>query len=385
MVFQRLKEKSLTLNKDKCEFNKSRLEFFGFIFQAGGISVDPKKVAAIKEAGAPENPTEVRSLLGMATYCSRFIKDFASISAPLRELTKKGTQWCWGPIQAKALQDLKDSLTSETVMSYFDPTKDTELVVDASPVGLGAILYQLGKERERHTIAYASRALSDVERRYSQTEREALAIVWSCEHFHLYLYGYPFTMVTDHKALEVIWNNPRSKPPARIERWGLRLQPYDLRVVYRKGTDNPADYMSRHPISIQTGNHTRATTVAEEYVNFLAQHATPKAMTLADIKEETLKDRVLQKVVAHLKDNTWHQVKNDSQDITILQKYKQICNELTVSHMDDILLLGTRIVIPSGLEDRVLQLAHEGHQGIVKRHCSGQKYGSLTWTRKQSL
>lgn len=132
-------------------------------------------------------------------------------------------------------------------MAYFYPNRETELIVDASPVGLGAILLQKDKKR-KHIIAYASRALSDVERRYSQTEREALAIVWSCKHFHLYIYGKEFTMVTDHKPLELIWNNPRSKPPARIERWGLRLQPYNLKIEYRKGTDNPADYMSRHPI-----------------------------------------------------------------------------------------------------------------------------------------
>ena len=186
----------------------------------------------------------------MANYCSRFIKDFASISAPLRELTRKDTPWHWGPEHARALQTIKDSLTSNTVMSYFDPGKDTELVVDASPVGLGAILYQNNKSGERRTIAYASRALSDVERRYSQTEKEALAIVWTCEHFHLYLYGNPFTLVTDHKALEIICNNPCSKPPARIERWGLRLQPYDLRVGYRKGKENPAEYVSRHPIQL---------------------------------------------------------------------------------------------------------------------------------------
>lgn len=184
----------------------------------------------------------------MANYSARFIKDFASISAPLHGLTRKDTPWHWSPEHARALQMIKDSLTSNIVMSYFDPPKDTELVVDASPVGLGTVLYQKDGKGERHTIAYASRALSDVERRYSQTEKEALAIVWSCEHFHLYLYGNPFILVTHHKALEVTWNNPRSKPPARIERWGLRLQPYNFRVEYRKGADNPADYIFRHPI-----------------------------------------------------------------------------------------------------------------------------------------
>ncbi|KAJ8346561.1 hypothetical protein SKAU_G00279620 [Synaphobranchus kaupii] len=241
-VFQRLKERGLTLNRKKCVFNKSKLEFFGFIFSA-----DPKK-----------------------------------------SYTKKDTIWHWGPEEAKALQVIKGSLTNDTVMSYFDPSKETKLIVDASPVGLGAILYRRNKEGGRRTIAYLSHALSDVERCYSQTEREALAIVWGCEHFHLYLYGNPFTLVTDHKALEVIWNNPRSKPPVSIERWGLRLQPYNFRVEYRKGAENPADYVSRHPVPMQTGERTRAEKVAEEYVNFVAQHATPKAMTLAEIQDETL-------------------------------------------------------------------------------------------------
>ena len=365
-MFERLKERGLTLNRNKCEFNKTRLEFFGFIFSAGGISADPKKVAALQQASDPQDPTEVRSLLGMANYCSRFIKDFASIAAPLRDLTKKDTPWHWSPEQANALQVIKDSLSSDTVMSYFDPAKETELIVDASPVGLGAILYQKTKEGERRTIAYASRALSDVERRYSQTEREALAIVWSCEHFHLYLYGNSFTLVTDHKALEAIWNNPKSKPPARIERWGLRLQPYNFRVEYRKGAENPADYMSRHPVPTQTCEPPRAVKVAEEYVNFVAQHATPKAMTLAEIKEETLKDPILQRVRTHIRENTWHKITSDTQHATTLQKYKQVSSELTVSHTDDIILRGTRIVIPSSFEHRVLQLAHEGHQGIVK-------------------
>ncbi|KAI4887658.1 hypothetical protein NFI96_025571 [Prochilodus magdalenae] len=134
------------------------------------------------------------------------------------------------------------------------------------------------------------------------------------------------------QALEVIRNNPRSKLPARIERWGLRFQPYDLRVVYRKGAENPADYISRHPVQAQTGKHTRATKVAEEYVNFLAQHVMPKAMTLAEIKEETLTDQVL-------------------------QKHTQVKFCYAVPGYG---------VIPSALEDRALQLAHEGHQGIVK-------------------
>ena len=109
-------------------------------------------------------------------------------------------------------------------MSYFDSEKQTEIQTDASPVGLGAILIQRGNNNEEHIVAYASRSLTDVEQRYSQTEREALAVVWSCEHFHIYIHGKPVTIHTDHKPLVALYNNPGCKPPARIERWALRLQ-----------------------------------------------------------------------------------------------------------------------------------------------------------------
>lgn len=144
-VFQRLKEQGLTLNRKKCEFNKNRLEFFGFIFSYGGISADPRKVESIKQADKPKDAAEVRSFLGMANYCSRFNSEFATVTEPLRKLTRKDTPWQWGVEQDAALSNLKDSLTSDATMAYFDPNMNTELIVDASPVGLGAILLQKDK------------------------------------------------------------------------------------------------------------------------------------------------------------------------------------------------------------------------------------------------
>jgi len=79
-------------------------------------------------------------------------------------------------------------------------------------------------------VSYASKSLTDTEKRYSQTERENLAIVWAIEHWHIYLFGHKFTVVTDAKALENIYKNPKSKPPARLERWRMRLQAYDFDV-----------------------------------------------------------------------------------------------------------------------------------------------------------
>ena len=115
-------------------------------------------------------------------------------------------------------------------MAHYNLEAETELRVDASPVGLGAILMQ-SHGQEVRPVAYASRTLTEVERRYSQTKREALAVVWGCEKFHLYLYSTQFKLYTDHKPLEFIYS-PKAKPPPRIERWALRLQPYRFTVIH---------------------------------------------------------------------------------------------------------------------------------------------------------
>lgn len=118
-----------------------------------------------------------------------------------------------------------------TTLGYFDVADRAQLIADASPVGLGAVLIQIN-ERGPRIIAYASKSLSDTEQRYAQIEKEALALVWGVERFHFYLYGRTFELITDHKPLETIFGS-RSKPCARIERWVVRLQSYKAKVIYR--------------------------------------------------------------------------------------------------------------------------------------------------------
>lgn len=360
-TFQRLREQHITLNRDKCVYNKHQLEFYGHVFGANGMSPDPKKVESILRMENPSNATEVRSLLGMINYCARFIPNYATLTEPLRALTHKDVSWEWTDTQETALKSLKQALASTPVMEYFDPAKTTELVVDASPVGLGAILTQKSNDSQNtHVVSYASRALSSVEQRYSQTEREALAIVWACEHFHLFVYGKPVTVITDHKPLESIFNNPRSKPSARLERWSLRLQPYAVTVKYKPGAQNAADYMSRHPLA-DTIPSSRAERVAEEYVNFVSAHATPKAVTLEEIRSATKADPTLQQVSKSLNTGVWKTTKQSKQ----LRSFASAQSELSVLP-DGIILCGTRIVIPHSLQEKLVQQAHIGHQGMVK-------------------
>ncbi|XP_045170892.2 uncharacterized protein K02A2.6-like [Mercenaria mercenaria] len=356
-VLKRLQQMNITLNKKKCEFNQNKLEFFGYVFGEDGMSADPKKVETIKNTPPPKNVPEVRSFLAMTNYVSRFIQNYSTIAEPLRRLIKKNAKWTWQNEQKEAFLKLKSILSSDTVMTYFDPNKETQIITDASPVGVAAIMLQEGK-----VVCYASRSLTDVERNsYSQQERENLALVWGVEHWHIYLYGHKFTVITDAKFIENIYSNPKSKiGSARLERWRMRLLSYDFNVIHKSGDSNMSDFLSRHP---DTGKH-KQTSVAEEYVNFLAYHDVPVAMNMNEIIQATSQDVDLQMAIKYVKSGNW----NNPSKNKIIDTLSRCKNELSVVNLQngEILLHESRIVIPRQLQDKVISLAHEGHQGIVK-------------------
>ena len=297
---------------------------------------------AIKQAEAPILVSDVHSLLGLTNYVCRFICDYAGIVAPLHDLTHKGVEFRWEDVHQAALERHKCSLTSDEVMAYFDPSKRSILLVDASPVGLGAILTQGGK-----VISYASEALSTVERRYSQIEHKALAVVWGCHHFCMYLLGSHFKVVTDHEPLLSIFNSPSSHASARIENWHLKLQCFNFEVLYSRGDLNPADYISRH-----LQGKTKCDLIAEsaeQYANSVMSQATPMALSREEISEATRKDATLQEVMRLISTGQWDNLKLvEGVDPNTLKIFANISNELT-SVDGNLVLRGGRIVVPDAL------------------------------------
>ena len=160
----------------------SHLEFMGNVLSERGVGPAEVKVKTVVDALEPTNAAEVRSFLGLVNFTARFIPDLATVSAPFRLLTKSGESFVWGPDQQQSFDELKKRLSSAETLGYFDKNAPTKVIADASPVGLGAVLVQ-EQGGELRVVSYASRSLSDTERRYSQTEKEVLAIVWACERF----------------------------------------------------------------------------------------------------------------------------------------------------------------------------------------------------------
>lgn len=186
---------------------------------------------------------DVRSFLGLVQCCANFLPNFAQEAEPIRQLTRKDEPFIWEEAQQQSFEKLKYLLTQAETLAYFQSDYKTRIVADAGPTGIGAVLAQF-QDGVWNVISYASRNVTDVERRYSQTEKKALALVWACERFNLYVYGRDFELETDHKPLECIYKST-SKPSARIEWWVLRLQSYNFQVVYHPVKTNLADVLSR--------------------------------------------------------------------------------------------------------------------------------------------
>jgi hypothetical protein len=202
--------------------------------------------------------------------------------------------------------------------------------------------------------------LTEIERRMSQAEKEALAVVWGPERFAIYVLGSHFTIVTDNRAVQLIFSNTNSKPPPRIERMALRMSAFNCTFVHRPGKSNIADYYSRSP----SKNNTGITTFLEElrtenYINAVVASALPAALSLKEVGQATKDDVLLQQL------KTWIQAYPQPKLPSILNEYKHVKDELSVTS-NGIILRGSSIIIPSSLRQHVLDLAHGGHQGIVK-------------------
>lgn len=354
-MLSRLKERGVELNWEKCEFRVTELDFLGHRITEEGISPSTAKVNAVLSFRSPSSESEVRSFLGLANYMNKFIPDLATLAEPLRELTKKDVKFEWSSKHNDVFEKIKTNLAAAVKLGFFDVTDKTMVMADASPTGLGAVLLQSSSEGDMRIISFASKSLTDTERRYCQTEREALALVWSVERFSTYLYGRPFDLMTDCKALQYLFT-PRSRPCARIERWVLRLQSFDYQVMHIPGPQNIADCLSR--LSTVSA---KAFDLNEELVirEIAVMSGSAVALKWKEIKEESEKDKEISEVRRILKHEN---------EENLPLAFKVIVNEL--STIDTVLLRMDRIVIPTSLRDRVLRIGHEGHPGMrmMKSH-----------------
>ncbi len=218
-VLHRAKDYGITFNGEKCQFGVPEIEFYGYLFTGSGLKSSADKVRAVRESGPPTSKEDIKSFLGMVGYLSRFIPRYSSRVAPLQELTCKEERFRWGPKEKNPFKELKECITDETAVAYFNPHRCTVVCREASyNEGLSAVLFQ-ETPKGIQPVHYISRTLSDTERRYSQTEKDDRAVKWIKDRFRLYLVGAPrFTIVTGHKPIVLLFNRPTARLPPWIEK-----------------------------------------------------------------------------------------------------------------------------------------------------------------------
>lgn len=259
------------------------------------------------------------------------------------------------------------------MLKFYDPEKSTRISADASQYGLGAVLLQQHDEQWL-PVAYASRALTSAESRYAQIEKELLASTYACERFHQYVYGQAFEVETDHKPLVSIMSKPLNDCPVRIQRMLIRLQKYDVQMIYTPGKYMfTADTLSRAVDKKESADNEKSAEI-QAYVDMIVTSLPVSADRTEQIRKETNADETMKELKETIQKG-WPKSKRNCP--RRIQDYWNHRAELTV--VDDIVLKGSKFVIPSSLHKEMLQKIHEGHLGEVK--CKRRAREVMYWPR----
>ena len=242
-ILQRCIEKKLVLNWEKCHFMVNQGIVLGHVISSRRIEVDKAKIDVISKLPHPTNVKTIRQFLGHAGFYRRFIKDFAKIAKPLYKLLEKDAQFIWEEDCQKSFEELKSHLTTAPIVRAPNWQLPFEIMCDASDLAIGAVLGQR-EDGKPHVVYYASKTLNEAQRNYTTTEKELLAVVYALDKFRAYLVGADIVIFTDHSALKYLLTKQNAK--ARLIRWVLLLQEFNLQIKDKKGVENVvADHLSR--------------------------------------------------------------------------------------------------------------------------------------------
>jgi len=359
-LLNRCREKGIKLNQEKLNLNRPSTIFCGHELTRNGVRPDQRKIAAVLNMPPPSDRQGVLRLLGMATYLAKFCPNFSSVTAPIRTLLQKDNEFCWRPdVHGVAFDELKTLLVNAPVLTYFDATKKITVQCDASKAGLGSVLLCDGRP-----VEYASRAMSPTEESYAQIEKELLSIVFGMERFHTYVYAHQVTVETDHKPLISISKKALSSAPKRLQRMLLRLQRYTFELVYRPGSELVlADTLSRaYPPADATDLNAEVTDELAaltdgEHKQTLRTVASQR--TIDDIYAAAAQDDEYTKLITQIKAG-WPDTPAAVPEE--LRQFMTFGDELTVA--DGLVYKGSRVVIPRGARNDILQRIHASHIGV---------------------
>lgn len=365
-VFQRLNDFGFRIKVEKCKFALTEITYLGYVISKDFIKPDPDRIKSISHMPPPTNITELRSFLGAINFYAKFVKEMHKLRGPLDELLKKDTPWSWDTIRSQQFNKLKDIMSSNLLLTPYNPNLEIIVAGDASQHGIGAIIMHKFKDGTIKPIWHASRSLTSAERNYSQIEKEALSLVFAVKKFHKMIFGRHITLHTDHKPLLAIFGAKRGIPAHsanRLQRWALILMAYDFKIEYiSTNSFGYADVLSRliNQHIPPEEEFVIASVKIESSINQVIQQTVDQfPLTHKQISYETAKDVTLQQVKQFM-DNNWQTYTHTSN--AELQQFYHRRSDLIFSN--DCLLFGDRVIIPKMFRKRVLNQLHKPHLGI---------------------
>ena len=346
-LVNKCEEKNIKLNHEKTSLKQTEIEFMGHKIGTDGIRPSPDKVKVILETPRPTDVSGVKRFCGMVQYLSRFLNRLSEIVAPIGELTKKNTEFVWSKECDDAFLKIKELITKAPVLSYYNPQKPLEVQTDSSKDALGATLLQDGRP-----IEFASRELTETEKRWAQIEKEMLSVIYGLEKFDQYTYGREVTVTNDHKPLAQILKKPLGQAPMRLQRLLMRAGRYSFNFQWVQGSSlSIADFLSRDCITATVDENDESAMAECHQISTNV----PDVM-MERVREHTKKDPTLQSLITVILDG-WPSNKNElPRELT---PYFDLRDTLSVD--DDVILKGQRVFIPTTLRSEIKNKLHSAH------------------------
>ena len=239
-VLKGLKDNDLFLKLTKCEFNKTKVEYLGMIIEEGKISMDPGKLAGLRNWPAPTSVKQTRKFLGFRNFYWQFIQHFSQIAKLLNDLLKKDQQFDWTIECQQAFKILKKSFMEEPVLMMPDQTKSFQIKIDTLKYATGTVLTQLDSNGDLYSLSFILKTLSPAEWNYKIYDSELLTIIRALEEWRHYIQGSPHTTVvlSDYKNLTYYC---KAKKLARRQARSLYLSEFNVNLVHTPGC-NPTSH-----------------------------------------------------------------------------------------------------------------------------------------------
>ena len=327
------------------------------ILSRDGVRPDSDKVNAILQHAMTNQQKGFAAFLGNDHILEQvYTRSVHTHTGPLRQLLKKDIAWHWTDAHEKAVRTIKQLISQNNKLNYFDPDKQSVIQADSSSVGLGACLMQDGLP-----VAYVSRSFTSSERNYAQIENELLAIVFACDKFKRYIYDKEVVIQSDYKPLESVFRKPISSTTPWLQRMLLRLLKYQLKIVYVPGSKMYiADTLLRASISDTDTNRDDLADDIDVLVHSLIYEFPVSNKRLEEFRAKTADDPVCvqSKEIARHGSPT-DSVVNDVELKTCLKFLRDIYE------LDELLFVQWKLIVPTSMRLDVLKLLYHCMKDIL--------------------